>query len=200
MLSESCQPPLALTCPQVPLPGLPAHPFHGILFSCLQRPDSSTQAPSSSRWTEMAHHQTIIRKPLKLWVLFPVTVRKKHLLFCFACSAVQQENTSVASAETNKADTKPRNLLEIKKFSFASSWESEGEDCILWQMPSGLGGWGWHCLARAVRPLHGAMDGGGVFCQDDIGLGCRGLTLTPGAPPGSSCPGQCPGLATASAT
>lgn len=174
MLSGSCQPPLALTYPQVPLPGLPAHPFHGILFGCLQRHDSSTQA-ASSRWMELVHQQTIKRKPLKLWVLFPVTVRRKRLLFCFSRLCPLGSTTakhvcrfSRDQQSRHKASEPARN----EKFSFASSWESEGEDWIPWQMPSRLGAWEWHCLARAVRPLHEGMDGGGVFCQHSVSLDC----------------------------
>ena len=106
-------------------------------------------------------------KPWKLWVLFPVTMRRKHLLFCFSRLCPLSSTTakhvcrfSRDQQSRHKASEPARN----GKFSFASSWESEGEDWIPRQMPSGLGAWGWHCLARAVRPSHEGMDGGGVFC------------------------------------
>lgn len=43
---------------------------------------TGTHGLSSSRWRETAHHQTVMRKSLKPWVLLSVTVKRKHLLFC----------------------------------------------------------------------------------------------------------------------
>ena len=81
---------------------------------------------------------------------------------------------SVALAETNKADTKPQNLLEIKSSALLPPGNLKEKAGLPSRCREGWEPGGRHCLARAVRPLHEGMDRGGVFCQDSISLDCQG--------------------------